>query len=108
MIYYICTRASKGFNQRFRCTAILVPHIMLDGYNLGQMKLRQEQVAAMQASKCCWQLAGLCTEVEVVFQAQKLGRQSASLRNFIRRHGNMVRPPVSQCHTAALHKELAP
>ncbi|CAL5224104.1 g6735 [Coccomyxa viridis] len=43
-----------------------------------------------QASRGCWELAGLCAEVEVVFQAQRLGKQSASLRQFLRRHGSRV------------------
>ena len=95
-------------SQHSRRKAIYGPHHMLDGYNLGHVKLRQEQLAAMQASKCCWQLVGLCTEVEVVFQAEKLGQQSASLRNFVRRHGNRVRPLEIQSHSPALHRKAAP
>ena len=65
--------------------------------------LRQHHFAFVQASKGCWKLAGLCTEVEVVFQAQNLEKQSASLRQFLKRHENKVRPPALAPPSLALH-----
>ncbi len=44
----------------------------------------------MQASKGCWQLAGLRTEIKTVFDAYKLGKQSESLLSFLTRHDNRV------------------
>ena len=63
----------------------------------------------MQASRGCWHLASLCTEIRVVFDAPKLGEQSAALRRFLMRHGNMVRPEPNgpEPHSPALHKKEA-
>ena len=38
-----------------------------------------------------------------MFQAQRLGKQSASLRQFLRRHGSRVSPCDKSLHSPALH-----